>query len=138
MDNLIDFLRARCDEDEAVSARASGSEWDVIVPEQPFVVFDVQAYRGRKTQTTVGAVASVARVEDRVHIARHDPARVLAEVEAKRLVIREWESAKRTAEEDPGDVSAQVAMLALEIAMRAQATVYEQHPDYRPEWALDT
>jgi hypothetical protein len=54
---------------------------------------------------------------DAAHIARHDPARVLADVKAKRAIIGdEWS--------DPGwDV------------LCALASAYADHPDYREEWS---
>ena len=49
-------------------------------------------------------------------LARHDPARVLAECEAKRQIVQNAQ--------DPGD-DLFVAILALP---------YADHPDYREEW----
>jgi len=73
------------------------------------------------------------------HIARHDPARVLAECQAKRAIIEQADEASgldamvdndravgpRDMETDPyvGDV-----------ILRHLAGVYADHPDYRQEW----
>jgi hypothetical protein len=57
-------------------------------------------------------------LSDRVeHIARHDPARVLADVEAKRRIV-EWDA------EQPVDRG----------VLNILASVYADHPDYREEW----
>lgn len=99
MDDLVQFLRARLDEDDQ-AARAAA--WD-----------EDMAAKWRAGSTPYGGVQGAPRwyVEDayedavvsRVdpqgsedqgvaqHIARHDPARVLAEVDAKREMLR-WHS----------------------------------------------
>jgi hypothetical protein len=132
--DLMKFLRARLDEDQAVAERASGGEWGDIVPEQPFVVFDVQAHRNRKTHTTVGAVASVQRAEDRAHIARQDPARVQREVDAKRRLLDDLlpllEQADRLIEGEYGSGDDVADRL-----LRLLALPYATHPDYDPEWS---
>lgn len=65
MDDLIAFLRARLDED-AHDAEAAGDSWYGYDPEQQ--------------------IAFVSAADAR-HIARHSPARVLAEVDAKRRIM---------------------------------------------------
>lgn len=75
----------------------------------------------------------------RNHIARHDPARVLAEVEAKRRILYEHR------DDGYGDCLG-CGMNALEEMCReiddcptllALAAVYATHPDYQAEWRLD-
>lgn len=134
---LIAFLRARLDEDEAVARAASGSDWDDMVPSQPFVIFGVEAYRKRKTQTTVGAVASVARAEDRAHIVRHDPARALREVETKRRIVDAYAEVAEFYRPDPDEryETADGHVAALHGAVRDLASIYGDHPDYREDWA---
>jgi hypothetical protein len=67
---------------------------------------------------------------DARHIARHDPARVLAEVEAKRRVITAEQD--RVLEEGPlpermrGEIETDV--------LRLLTLPYADHPDYREEW----
>jgi hypothetical protein len=125
MDDLVQFLHTQLDEDERAARRAGDSfrqigETGVIV-----------ATEGDRAEEC--ASANWAGIAE--HIVRHDPARVLREVEVKRQVIREREDARATAEADPSDVSARVALLAFGIALRALASVYADHPDYREEWA---
>lgn len=56
-----------------------------------------------------------------------DPARVLRDVEAKRVILDRYERW----DEGYGFQS------ALEIAVSVLAAVYSDHPDYRPEWARE-
>jgi hypothetical protein len=87
MNDLVRWLGEQLDEDERIARAASGEEWGAVVPSQPYVIFDVAALKANKTLETVGRVAAVERAEDRAHIAVHDPARVLREIEAKRKLI---------------------------------------------------
>jgi hypothetical protein len=82
------------------------------------------------------------------HIARHDPARVLAECEAKRRVVEAYrqEQARRDAyeadearavEDDQKAAlrrSTAARCRGLEIAVELLALPYAIHPDYRDEW----
>lgn len=77
---LVEFLCARLNEDEATAQAAGGDEW-----------FG-SADRARAWNTSLPAFEIFGEAntgEHAVHIARHDPARVLAEVEAKRRIIGE-------------------------------------------------
>lgn len=66
------------------------------------------------------------------HIIRHDPARVLREVEAKRLILAEYESVAEDADlSDDGD---RVLLSSLRGALKALALPYADHADYREEW----
>lgn len=62
---------------------------------------------------------------DAEHIASWNPARVLAECEAKRRIVQEWDEAH------PADGG---LMYGLETAIRALAAVYADHPDYRDDY----
>ncbi|MEV0598568.1 DUF6221 family protein [Streptomyces sp. NPDC050315] len=88
--DLVAFLRARLDEDEAVARAAFPAPWtrrdhvagvhaDDATQERPFgsAVADCRRVPGGFGYGTANAD----------HIARHDPARVLAEVEAKRQIV---------------------------------------------------
>lgn len=108
---LVEFLEARLAEDEAAARDASGggeeSGWHET--EEFGVQADVR--HGRAEYPIVGFTPASA------HIARHDPARVLREVDAKRRILAEF----RAFEMSEGTV-------------RALASVYADHPDYRKEW----
>jgi hypothetical protein len=85
--------------------------------------------------------AEEVRPQDARHIARHDPARVLREVEAKRVILaghrpdereRYWCGRCRIVRDDNiwvGPAYPCSTLLAL-------AAVYSDHPDYRAEWKV--
>lgn len=95
-DDIVKFLSARLDEVERiarVAADARGAEWSgsavrgggsyrARVAGSAHVVADIPAHAGSDDP----AVATF--------IAWHDPARALAEVEAKRKIVREYEDAR--------------------------------------------
>ncbi|MFE0088737.1 DUF6221 family protein [Streptomyces sp. NPDC059016] len=125
---LVDFLRARLDEDEQAARRAGDSfrqigETGVIV-----------ATEGDRAEEC--ASANWAGIAE--HIVRHDPARVLREVEAKRRMLTSYENAavaQRAATGTPsvGDLMDGSAH-SLRFALRLLALPYADHPDYRQEW----
>jgi hypothetical protein len=122
MDDVVAFVRARLDEDEAAAKAAWGIEWDWRYVAQPF-----------------GERPSIAHT---VHIARHDPARVLREVEAKRAIL-DRHMPHETAfdglacnwcSEDVDD-RPQIAKERWPCPdARDLAAVWNDHPDYRQEW----
>ena len=104
--DLIAFITARLDEDEAAAKAAWGVEWDWRYVARPF-----------------GERPSIAHT---VHIARHDPARVLREVEAKRAMLAEltrWPFDYRPGCNDP-----------IRLFVHLLAAPYSDHPDYQQEW----
>jgi len=105
--DLVTWLRARLDEDE-LAARAAGRTDD-----------------GRGGEWTAAGLRSAydARVDD--HIARHDPARVLAEVEAKRRVVDECD--RTLTYEDHGYAIS-------DMVLRLLALPYAGEPGYDEAW----
>lgn len=120
---LTAFVRARLDEDEA-TARATTrhqpyDEWDAV---------------GAGTQDDVHRshweVVRIARPHPNpaaydiaTHIARHDPARVLREVVAKRRIVERYAWLREHG--DTGDAAWVLPLLALP---------YADHTDHRQEW----
>ena len=74
-----------------------------------------------------------------LHIARWDPARVLAECATKRRVIASYRAARRSAAEGPliDELYDEHDWLAteLESLIRDWAAIHSGHPEYRQEWA---
>jgi hypothetical protein len=121
MSDLIAFLRARLDEDAATARRAGDSfrqigETGVIV-----------ATEGDRAEEC--ASANWAGIAD--HIVRHDPARVLAEVEAKRKIIDQHEryAAERRRMMGGWDPQSDDSPI-----LTALAAVYDYHPDHKEKW----
>lgn len=129
---LVAFLRARLDEDQQAAQEAAeqvgDGQW-----EQRNVRIVTTADRDRD-------VAEDVIYECIEHIARHDPARVLAEVNAKRRIIDlhepdEFErdrckSCRRDESGWEGSVPAEWPCATL----RLLALPYADHADYREEW----
>jgi len=117
--NLVEFLRARLDEDEQAARAATAGPWYVDDIDQELRTADVYAADGRVTSAYTEPCCSV---EDATHIARHDPARVLAEVDAKRRILERHSSCDDTSFGEPCE------------DLRLLALPYSDHPDYRQEW----
>ncbi|MEU8723531.1 DUF6221 family protein [Streptomyces antimycoticus] len=143
-DDLVKFLRARLEEDEQIARKAAtrqpgGEAWTYEQPE-------LRAASGLPIAKRQVPVLGE-------HIARHDPARVLRDVEAKRAILSAYERALAIAAQwgenlqawekgevppHPGTVvsnsSQAMEQPGLHAAMRCFAAVYAGHPDYREEW----
>jgi hypothetical protein len=98
VDDLTTFLRERIAEDKAVAAECTGPDW----------------------QTDPGDG------DNAKHIARHDPARILREADAKLAVLDELDLAAHGQPRPYVD--------ALLFVAKQTGTVYANHPDYRENW----
>lgn len=75
------------------------------------------------------------------HILRFDPRRMLAEVEAKREILRRFETAQDAAAVADGTIlsgAAKLRVATLEIAVRALLIPYADRPGYDPAWKVDS
>lgn len=155
---ITEFLEARVAEDEAVARAATPGPWE-WGPET-----DEWSDCGPNLETVAklppypdGSVSPVGSVigawghdawgvsvddGDKAHIARHDPARVLAECAAKRAIIRGHRRVADLYEDALGDTctacfsSGPDAQAFPCATVRALAAVYADHADYRDEWEL--
>lgn len=118
--DLVQFLRARLDEDEQTAHAAGGTWW--APPDLPGQVHDS------------GGVNIEAKLPSfAVHIARHDPARVLAEVDAKRQIVDSYERAMANRRAHPDDLASAGAFLALHGAVKLLVLPYTDHPEWAPD-----
>jgi hypothetical protein len=142
LSNLVEFLRAALDEDERVARAATRGPWRVSVEgsEGSYISPD---YGDIRTKSRfIGIANGRVQPEDgrnAVHIARHDPARVLAEVAAKRAIVDRYEVllayAARPYDDHP-DPSRRAGYLhALVVVMEGLAQPYAGRPGWREEWA---
>ncbi|MER8220860.1 DUF6221 family protein [Streptomyces sp. NPDC094143] len=150
MDDLVQFLRDRLDEDErtareaAMSVGRTGYKNGVLVNPPARFGDDLVADGAQWVSSHHLVVRKRLGPEEKgrivadcggfgarpvaVHAAAHDPARVLAEVEAKRRVIERCTAVQGlllddfTAEHLADEVLALIAL------------PYADHPDYREEW----
>lgn len=145
MTDLVEFLRARLDEDEQTATAATSATFgedptwtskDDGTGEQThgYVMADHTAICGHDGDDVLLPVAD--------HIARHDPARVLREVEAKRRILTaidgvfEWGERARESDMDEEyhqAVAVEAVLVGLAMGL---AAVYSDHPDYQQEWAI--
>lgn len=119
------FLLARIAEDEAV-ARASVATF----PDADFLRGVLEEYSQPGSQSHADS-PHIAH-----HIARHDPAHILAECKAKRAMVEMAMAVGRNARLAPMDIGFVNTAMTIDRVIRALAAVYESHPDYRPEWSL--
>jgi len=106
MDDLVQFLRNRLDEDEATARRVPLS------------------------QAPVELRALVPRAGGDLYLAI-DPARVLREVEAKQQIVEQYKSICNPPHEEFGPA---LSRAELSRVLRLLALTYADHPDYRDDW----
>ena len=145
---LTEFLLARVAEDEAAARLAVGLKWHAqggpdlrtIPHDSPgsvepcwFQIARGGADDGPHADPVVGLRA---RLDSFRHIARHDPARVLAECEAKRRIVEEVVPHLEHVESSAidGGMYDEDAPHAQRDLLRLLALPYTDHPDYREEW----
>lgn len=131
MSDLVEFLRARLDEDEAAARACPGPVWEHRQIKGAFdegVVFEdyVAVADDNARDRTV-----LSDVDNDVlpYVLRFHPARVLAEVEAKRRMVQQLADTEPCT--DNGDTTA--GDLADDM-LRLLASAYRHHPEYRQEW----
>jgi hypothetical protein len=129
--DITEFVRARLDEDEAAAKLAAreGGTWKQDDPDR---------HPGAISSLGGPVVYDEGSPDEyqAPHIARHDPARVLREVAAKRAIVERYQ---RGASGDlPGWTAGRElieAGLAIVLGvLRDLAAAWSDHPDYRAEW----
>lgn len=137
---LVEFLAARLDEDEAAARAATAGPWHDdggCISSAGYQITDYGAY----TRADGEAEEWEERQQhaDSAHIARHDPARVLREVAAKRAIIELADEASGL--DQSVDLDRRVGTRDMEeepfvgdLILRQLAAVYSDHEAYRDEW----
>lgn len=142
MDDLVAFLRARLDEDaEAAREAADGDSGDWFVGDKWNVYrAEDEAPHGDVEENRLVVYGNV--LVQSAHIARHDPARVLREVEAKRELLDEHgdvnDGSCGTCVDGQWGYPTHGGSIPQNYpckTLRLLALPYADHPDYRPEWA---
>jgi hypothetical protein len=120
MSDLVEFLKARLDEDEAAAGAArnwTDRDWTTSLDQRGDGW--VSADGADPIVMTIGhSDAQASAIVE--HIARWDPARIRAEVAAKRRVLELYE--------ELGDPS-------LYVVMQHLAQAYADHADYDQKWS---
>ncbi|MEU3613494.1 DUF6221 family protein [Streptomyces sp. NPDC006872] len=126
MSDIADFLRARFAERRAVALAASPGPWhanaesDEVVAEDGITVADGFALSGQQLRATVD------------HIALHDPADVIADLDAKLGIVDHYERTQAYAEVQQRHEYV-LAAGACAVALKTLAQPYVGHPDHRGE-----
>lgn len=141
--DLIVFLLAQLALDEAAAKAAQlrfPGPWDrAVAPDSP-LPSAVSLYDS--LDESFGVIRGSYAAD---HIARHDPARVLREVAAKRAILAEHGPSRRDASRCRVCTAITHTGMGHADARRFRApcptllflaAVYSDHPDYRAEWAV--
>lgn len=116
---LVEFLTARYYEDEAIARAVPFEHYEAVE-----YLWETKYLQLTCDNGETGATSEMnAHIAD--HAARHDPARVLADIAAKRRLLESHDDALLEGDE----VSMWMA--------RCLAAPYADHPDYNPAWAVD-
>jgi hypothetical protein len=139
MDDLIGWLCVQLDDDEALARAAPPGSWTAIPANSQgsIVERDAPTYPARYVIVPDEYGDGVVPA-DAAHIARHDPARILREVEAKRRILNRIESLLRPMPADAssaavGIVTARLTEYELHV-LPLLALPYSDRPGYREEW----
>lgn len=144
---IEEFLNARLDDDETTARtalHADATEPGVWMTEHHNSEYNLEPNRCHVAEDRRGhywTVASEVFIPNAEHIARHDPARVLREVAAKRAIIEAADEATSNDMSVDSDRRVGSRNMAEEpyvgdLILRALAGVYSDHPDYRTGWAV--
>jgi hypothetical protein len=140
-DDIVEFIKAQLNVDEQIARSAPDGPWEAQTeawPESPEARVWAETATGREVQ-----VAEANGVLAAAHIARHDPVRALADVEAKRYLLEwcaevtvhfDWSTLNRPGSllHDPNPRATHTAA----VAMQAMAASYASRAGYKPEWSL--
>jgi uncharacterized protein DUF6221 len=126
VDDLVEFLRDRYDEDEQVACNAAADHPTWTYDPERFAVYTegypIASHRFGDPLTDA----------DGTHIALHDPARVLHDVESKRRILDQCESALSVEHPIPHDKTGAAALASMTLVFLALP--YADHPDFREDW----
>jgi len=144
---LVEFLTARLDEDEQVARwaiqysglrdRGLAESWEVVrTGEEGRSLLIQTRYEALRSKPVTEFYDAAFHRPLADHIARHDPARVLREVEAKRRLVERYERAVSQSASVSQYIRGQDHGYeeACRDALHDAAAVYSDHPDYREEW----
>lgn len=143
IDAIVEFVLARLADDEA-AARAAMEGMGIQTGEPWSGVWSTggSCQSGLIEDSAGGVVVydeGLPSAGQAAHIARHDPARVLREVEWKRDILRRYVAlrgyAARPYDKESSAKRRQLLLNALELALEAMAHGWRDHQDFRPEWA---
>ncbi|MFF4791857.1 DUF6221 family protein [Streptomyces sp. NPDC001276] len=147
MDELVRWLGEQLDVEAQVAREATPGPWQnaptarhhaTASGRSEEAVFASPPDLGATVVAITGEAVERRHLVDAEHIAAHDPARVLREIDAKRRVLRDLEQAEFTlgrAESGtmPHDLMTG-AVNTLRRIVRLHAAAYDQRPGYKEGW----
>lgn len=126
--DIVAFLTARLDEDQAAAEAEPGGSWY-----GPQVITDAHGRpRWRIERSPFGSgvpIADCFEAATALHLLRHHPAHVLRKVAATRRILAVCDNMRRGSDPD-GETLAEITLCEL-------AGVYDEHPDYDPNWRME-
>ncbi len=146
MSDLTEFLADRLGEDEAAAKAAGGVQWEVGGHNRRIVAAPWEPGDRWGQPEYIAAFVAQDPLADacRNHIVRHDPARVLREVEAKRRIMARhrvgdpaygWPPRSCEGCGEVGEIcEPRVKDIDQCPELRDLASAYADHADYRAEW----
>lgn len=134
---IVDFIRARLDEDEAAANSATSGPWTNDDPMASDGVFAkaIDDFVVDCDYVHMGPFA----VHNATHIALHDPSRTLREVAAHRALLDEHERTSvgcRTCCVETNDGYDYTPVRWPCPTLRILASIWSDHPSWRSEWSV--
>lgn len=132
MNELSDWLRTQFNEDDRIAREATPGPWQNAPTARHHAtpsgrseeaVFASPHDRGATVVAITGEAVERQHLVDAEHIARHNPARVLREIDAKRRIVDRYAWLREHG--DTGGAAWVLPLLALP---------YADRPGYREEW----
>jgi Family of unknown function (DUF6221) len=119
----VAFAEARLAEDKAAAKAAAASPWKSTAP-------------SLWIESGQGIIVQTRHFEDAAHIARHDPARALREVEAGRRILARYKDCLARMEDPdyPQGVARDQAREYEDFVLPNLLCRWADHPDYDQDW----
>jgi hypothetical protein len=133
--DLIAFLVARLDEDEAAAKAAQDRLSGRFAAGFTGTAGNPGSEEWRNRLRGLRAKGRYLDDDYRDYIARHDPARALRDIEADRKLLALYAEVADMDRDDPEPEYAYGRAVGLGEATRLRAARFSDHPDYRQEWA---
>ena len=143
---IAEFIAARLNDQEALARAATTGRWEVVEYEDFPDAHEIKAdqspaHRPRTQFTMVTDNDGLCDRADAIHIAYHDPARVLADIAAKRAIVEDYQivmannAIERANEGDELKIAArELIAKSLRMVLIRLAAPYADHPDFDEAW----
>lgn len=136
-DAMVRFLRDRLTDESAAARAALRGPWVAVSTSRSVVSTNSSTNEGMPTPVVQTSVRG-GTYRDLVHIALHDPYKVLRRVSAAREVLEQFDDQARRRQEDleagRRDEAQQWQYARLLIVVGTLASGYDWHPDFEEAW----